>query len=240
MFARHSSTPTCAAKTKPMLEHLYHCPVASQEVREWAHGELINLMNVHDDSNHSILDTIPCTPLIVDSNLPSHIEKYLKISHSARSVAGPSLLDSHSSSSQSLQHASSSLAFYSKDHSYISPFSTPVQREFENDLCKLFTANDWSWTGADNIWFNWFREKWIPGSRKVSAKSLSGPILDRQIVEVENRLGLLAGRLGTGQSDGWKNIARTNIVGTLVSVNADVRPINVEHRIKLTSVSSHI
>ena len=101
------------------------------------------------------------------------------------------------------------------------PFPQPM---FEGEVCDLFVANNWPFNGADSPWWRRFLQRWIPRSRPVSADTLSGPILDKRFNAVQDRIKpLIAGKIGTGQCDGWKNTARTNIVGTLATVESEVR-----------------
>ena len=73
-------------------------------------------------------------------------------------------------------------------------------------------------------------EKWIPGAIIPDHRTLSGPILDREVVKVEDKLKLkLKGQKATFQVDGWKNKAKHAIIATMVSVDFKVSSINTEH-----------
>ncbi|KAL6307080.1 ribonuclease H-like domain-containing protein [Sparassis latifolia] len=61
--------------------------------------------------------------------------------------------------------------------------------------------------------------KWIPGSKTPSENHLAGPVLDREVEQVEVDIkATVAGKIGTGQCDGWKSISKMHIVGSMVNV----------------------
>ena len=52
---------------------------------------------------------------------------------------------------------------------------------------------------------------------------LSGHVLNSQVKKVEDRIcEKVTGKLTTGQCDGWKNIAKTSVVATVMSVENEV------------------
>lgn len=100
-----------------------------------------------------------------------------------------------------------------------------LQHAYEDDLADMFTANGWSWKAVESDEFVDFSKKWVHPNIKVpSANHLSGPVLDRRVAQVEEDLkAQLAYKVGTGQCDGWKNITKTHLVGSLVTVDHEVR-----------------
>lgn len=237
VFAKHPR-PTCVAKSEYMLGHLQSCTAATEDIRAWASHqlEMLRQSNVVSEESSELLGQLPM------SRQPNCLHSY-SIIHSELSTSStfpPTLKrlkiswsegDSHFTTSESTSiglfrttqssQPLSSLAFYPRNPQ-IALFSPDVQQDFENDLCKVFAANGWAWAGADNPWFQWFYRKWIPGSRDISAWSLSGPILERQMGEMRGQLESLQGKLRTGQCDEWRDIAKTNVVGSLISVDGDV------------------
>ena len=106
-------------------------------------------------------------------------------------------------------------------------WSPSLQQEFGEDLCKLLIATRSSWNTAHNPQMQLFVEKWIPGAIIPDRRTLSGPILDREVGKVEDKLKLkLKGRKATFQTDGWKNKAKQAIVATMVSVDFEVSSAN--------------
>jgi hypothetical protein len=68
-----------------------------------------------------------------------------------------------------------------------------------------------------------FYRKWVPDVVVPDQLTLSGPILDWEVVKVEERLKLkLQERLATFMTDGWKNKAKQSIVASMVSVASEV------------------
>ena len=70
----------------------------------------------------------------------------------------------------------------------------------------------------------------IPGAIIPDRRTLSGPILDREAVKVEDKLKLkLKGQKATFQVDRWKNKAKHAIIATMVSVDFEVSSVNTKH-----------
>jgi hypothetical protein len=64
-----------------------------------------------------------------------------------------------------------------------------------------------------------FVEKWIPGAELPDRRALSGRILDREVARVEARTReRIKGKIATGQCDGWKNVAKTSVVTSMITV----------------------
>ena len=105
-----------------------------------------------------------------------------------------------------------------------------LQQEFGEDFCRLLIATHSSWNTAHNPQVQSFVEKWIPGAIIPDRRTLSGPILDREAVKVEDKLKLkLKGQKATFQVDGWKNKAKHAIIATMVSVDFEVSSVNTKH-----------
>ncbi|KZV99187.1 hypothetical protein EXIGLDRAFT_831738 [Exidia glandulosa HHB12029] len=99
-------------------------------------------------------------------------------------------------------------------------FTPAVQKDFESDVCRLFIANDWSWNGVENPTTEMFFEKWVPGSQLPPRQRLSGSILESEAAKVrENIKTNVSGRFATGQCDGWKNVAKSALIATMITVN---------------------
>lgn len=108
--------------------------------------------------------------------------------------------------------------------------------EFTNDFCMLMLAANMAWWSAENPFVRHFFSKWIRGAVVPSRKQLSGPILNQQAarVEAEIKTRMEGHRFGTGQCDGWKNVAKSSIIGVVVNAESEV---SVASRSALTLVS---
>ncbi|GJE84312.1 hypothetical protein PsYK624_003880 [Phanerochaete sordida] len=102
----------------------------------------------------------------------------------------------------------------------LQPWAPPIQHQFGRDLCKVFVALNIPWHGVGNPEFWRFCRTWIPEARVPDRRALSGRFLDENVAEAESRvLEQVRGRLAMGQSDGWKNIAKTNVTTSVITVN---------------------
>ncbi len=98
------------------------------------------------------------------------------------------------------------------------------QERFKKDLCRLFVANNIPWNVVNNPEFKKFASAYLGNPPLPSRQTLSGRILRNLVKEVEGDVRKrVSGQMGTGQCDGWKNIARISVVATIVTVNAEVR-----------------
>jgi hypothetical protein len=97
------------------------------------------------------------------------------------------------------------------------------QDEFDRDMCKLFVSCGFAWNAASNPEMSLFVSKWIPGATVPDRRSLSGRVLDGEVAKVEARTKeRIAGKMATGQCDGWKNVAKTSIVTSMITVEHEV------------------
>ena len=98
-------------------------------------------------------------------------------------------------------------------------WSTSLQENFDDDILKLFVSCGFSWNSASNPQMRLFVEKWIPGANLPDRRALSGRILDREVAKVEARTReRIKGNIATGQCDGWKNVAKTSVVTSMITV----------------------
>ena len=81
-----------------------------------------------------------------------------------------------------------------------------------------------SWQSVNDQVFRAWVLKYIGGDVNIpDRRALSGTILDELYQEVVNEMDRsVENRLAMGQSDGWKNVAKTNITSTLMSVDHEV------------------
>lgn len=100
-----------------------------------------------------------------------------------------------------------------------------LQKEFEDDFCRVLIAINTAWVAADNHVLRAFMGKWVSHPVTVpNRRIVSGRVLERVAEGVETSVAVtVAGKMGTGQSDGWKNVAKTHLVSSLMSVENEVR-----------------
>jgi hypothetical protein len=99
------------------------------------------------------------------------------------------------------------------------------QKEFNEDLLKLFVSCGFAWNVASNPQLGLFIEKYIPGAQVPDCRVLAGWILDGEVAKVKARMKeRMKGKIATGQCNGWKNVAKTSVVTSRITV---------EHKVKL-------
>ena len=103
-------------------------------------------------------------------------------------------------------------------------FWTPSrQEEFGSDLLRFFAACGVSWHAANNPESRRFFGKWIPGVQVPDRRKLSGTYLDKATALVQDRtVALVQGKYATGQSDGWRNVRKINVITTMMTVSRQV------------------
>jgi len=88
----------------------------------------------------------------------------------------------------------------------------------------MFASCGWAWNSANNPQLQQFFSKWVPEVQVPDHRKLSGPVLDAEVRRVEDKMKLrVEGQLATGQCDGWKNISKTLVIGTMITVDGEVR-----------------
>jgi hypothetical protein len=185
-------------KVSKMRAHLKSCQNISNETRIQAISEL--------PANKENVPSLPLAPM---DQLP-HIQTNDGPSNSAT----PTRL---------LKRSRTSLSSFGGD----SEWSTSLQEDFSDDLLKLFVSCGFSWNSASNPQMGLFVEKWIPGAKLPDRRALSGRILDREVARVEARTReQIKGKIATGQCDGWKNVAKTSVVTSMITVEHVVSSAN--------------
>lgn len=112
-----------------------------------------------------------------------------------------------------------------------------LQDDFAGDLCKLLISLNTAWAAADNPTLHTFVHKWIGPEVVVQDRRIvSGRVLDNEVRKVENKVRQkVRGKLATGSCDGWKNIAKTSVVTSLMTVDTIVSQYSLLLEIVLTS-----
>lgn len=101
--------------------------------------------------------------------------------------------------------------------------SLEKQNEFNHDMCRLFVAMGIAFHGVKHPELHQFMSKWVPGSILPSNRALSGSLLESEASKAIEQTKLITfGQLANYQCDGWKNVAKTAIVTSMIVVNYQV------------------
>jgi hypothetical protein len=102
-------------------------------------------------------------------------------------------------------------------------WSSAKQAEWMADMCRLMIACNIAWWAVENPYWRYFFAKWVPDGLMPGRKQLSSRILDEEAEKVVNGMKLkLKGKHATGSCDGWKNIAKTSLIGSMINVEYTV------------------
>lgn len=117
--------------------------------------------------------------------------------------------------------------FYAEVGARSNVWSVEERTQWQRDLCLLFVTCNISWWAVEHPFCRAFFHKWVPDCTMPSRKQLSGRILEAEAKRVEKKMEERVGnRFGTGQCDGWKNIAKTSLVAFMVNVEYTVSLIS--------------
>jgi hypothetical protein len=106
---------------------------------------------------------------------------------------------------------------------HTSKLTANAQHKFDSDMCQMFASCGWAWNSANNPQLRQFFSKWVPEVQVPDRRKLSGPLLDAEVRKVEDRMkARVEGQLAMGQCDGWKNISKTSVIGTMITVDGEV------------------
>ena len=103
-------------------------------------------------------------------------------------------------------------------------WSDVLQEQFRSELCMLLVATNTAWWAVDHPYVRWWVSRWVPGALVPSRKLLSGAVLDNLSKNIESEMkSKVTGKFATGQCDGWKNIAKTSLIASMINVEYVVR-----------------
>ena len=103
------------------------------------------------------------------------------------------------------------------------PWTKETRDEFQHGLCLAFVSSGLPWNVINDVQLRYFLEKWIPGAEIPNCHKLAGPILNK-VKRVTPKIRLRTqGRFATGQSDGWKNIAKASVIMSMLTVDFEVK-----------------
>ncbi|KAF5387115.1 hypothetical protein D9615_001638 [Tricholomella constricta] len=110
-------------------------------------------------------------------------------------------------------------------HTSLDDLQTPgTQDEFEVDVCNVFVACGIAWNAANNPTMHAFTKKWVhPDVLMPDRQVLSGRVLDGEVEKIEGAVrDVMMGKFVTGQCDGWKNVAKTPVITTVMTAGNEV------------------
>lgn len=150
--------------------------------------------------------------LVLSSSATFNHQLQASSSESSLSSFSPSPLKCARTTLSSLDDVDSSLPV----------FTAAQQKEFNDDLCRVFVSCGFAWRAVDDPEMHIFMKKWV-GAEVTDRKALGGRILDSEVQRVEARTRQrVEGKVGTGQCDGWKNVAKTSVCTSMITVEKQV------------------
>jgi hypothetical protein len=82
----------------------------------------------------------------------------------------------------------------------------------------VFVSCGFAWRAVDDPEMHIFMKKWV-GVEVTDQQALGGRILDSKVQRVEAQMRQrVEGKVGTGQWDGWKNVAKTLVCTSMITV----------------------
>ena len=97
------------------------------------------------------------------------------------------------------------------------------QALFEVLLCRTAASTGWSWNSLNDPEFVHLMRLLQPDLKVPDRRTLSGTILDQEVSRVVGDLKqIVEGRLATGMCDGWKNVSKTAVVASMITVDYQV------------------
>jgi len=186
-----------------MLTHLKNCQKISVETRNRAIAEFKADKENMPPTKSSIPDIVP------------------DFTHSTAAASS-----STSTTVRPLKRAKTDSLSFGDVTAAVTDWAAGRQQEFNEDLLKLFVSCGFAWNAASNPQLGLFIEKYIPGSQVPDRRALAGRILDDEVAKVEARTKeRINGKVATGQCDGWKNVAKTSVVTSMITVEHEVKLI---------------
>ena len=206
-LALENVTPVCR-KAERMLAHIKTCKFIS--------------------TNDQTLIILTCKPSAAPTNNipPLYPSTSLHIS----SMVTPVLLSTQNSS-QPIKRSKSLYGASPGGIQYLmhTLSASQLQEEFSTNLCKLLIALNTAWVAAKNPLLHRSIHKWVgPEVIMEDRQILSGWVLDWEVEWVEKGvISKVSWKLVTGQCDGFKNVAKSSVVSTMMSVEYEVSQVIV-------------
>ncbi|KIJ61394.1 hypothetical protein HYDPIDRAFT_169663 [Hydnomerulius pinastri MD-312] len=235
------------SKVKEWWEHLAKkCAHVPDHVKEEAQREL-EMRRQKEDHNRRVRDankenSAQSLPAIVaPSSVPATPSRTIILSRTESLASVNSTISpNHSTPESSLSpHGRSGLIpssmdgsppYYGEIFSQTQPWSEARQAEFAADLCRLVIVCNMAWLAVEMPYWRAFFAKWLPSALMPGRQELSGRVLNEEADKVVAEMKVkVEGRYGTGQCDGWKNVSKTSIIGTMVNVEYTPHILHVDN-----------
>ncbi|TEB37766.1 hypothetical protein FA13DRAFT_1867552 [Coprinellus micaceus] len=100
------------------------------------------------------------------------------------------------------------------------------QNDFNHDIVCLFSACELSWYLLDRPEFRHFTAKWIPNVKLPDCCTASGPLLKAEVKRItKSTKNRVSSKLANYQCDGWKNVAKVNVISLMIVVENEAIPV---------------
>jgi hypothetical protein len=100
------------------------------------------------------------------------------------------------------------------------------QAWFEIALCRTAVSAGWAWNSLSDPEFQSMMKIIRPDLKIPDRRKLSGHILNQEVDRVVQALkDQVEGRIATGMCDGWKNVSKTSVIASMITVDYQVRAI---------------
>ncbi|KAF5374107.1 hypothetical protein D9615_008815 [Tricholomella constricta] len=219
-----------SGKIGEMWTHLSRCENVDALTRDEATRELYTRKRCrHEKENRAApadhVETLQRSPDDV-VQLSSPIAGSLRSDTLSVNASTPSPL-SRTYSNTSISSSVDPLTFYGEILPH-SRFSRSTQDAFNADLCRLLVVCNIAWWAVENPYWRGFFNKWLPNALLPGRKELSDRVLNEEADKViREMLPQVKNGYGTGQCDGWKNIAKTSLIASTMNVEYKPYLLNV-------------
>lgn len=103
------------------------------------------------------------------------------------------------------------------------PMPSAILSEFHADLCWLMVSALVSWRAVELPYWQYFFQKWVPGAVLPSREVISGRILNEEVAKADLEMRKkVQSHYGTGQCDGWKNVAKSSLITGMINIEYQV------------------
>lgn len=217
---REEQIPCMVGKIDRLLDHLISCAHVSDHLRDRARDEKAQRRRTHKQPPYNKENIPPSAPprvpLTTFSPSTGSQHPSLSVSDSMTSLT-PSDSCSAYETSRKRQRAAADDGYY--ETASVEKWPSNIQDEFAADLCRLLVACNIAWWAVEHPYFRHFFSKWLPMAILPGRKTLSGRVLDTEAGKVTELIKRdVRDRFCTGQCDGWKNIAKSALVASIVNV----------------------
>ena len=217
MLAFEQLEPLCG-KAERFEAHLRVCVCISRDIRTNA---LLEAARERQTTEGSRIQTarpakrarITTSPSIV--TVPSAASSPLVVANRTRPNNGNAIRTPR-------PHAVGSYQASKAELSALSP--EKLQRRYQEDFCRVLIGINAAWCAADNLVFRDFLGTWV--DRPVALpnrRAVSGHVLISVVESVQEKVAkVVKGKMATGQCDGWKNVAKSALVSSVMTVDSTV------------------